>query len=162
MTLKDFTQLFIDLTGVTVPYGSEYLYYHGFMKHLINIKLTQRGENFYYVVGDKLASKTLFCAHLDTAEIASSSQVIHQIDGNTISTNGSTLLGADDKAGVATLIYLIEQKVPGTYYFFVGEELGRIGSLEAASKDSDYFRKFDRAIAFDRRGQAQCGMCAAT
>lgn len=153
MTFKEFKQLFLDLTAVTVPYGSEYLYYHGFMKPIINFKLTQQGENFHFVVGDAEASKTLFCAHLDTAGRSSSRQVIHQIDGNTISTNHETLLGADDKAGVATLIYLIEKKVPGCYYFFAGEELGGIGSGDALEQGFDFFRNFDRAIAFDRRGQ---------
>ncbi len=153
MNFKEFKQLFLDLTKVTVPYGSEYLYYHGFMKHLIDFELCQRGENFYCVVGDESVSKTLFCAHLDTAGLSPSGAVVHKMDGDTIFTDGTSLLGADDKAGVATLIYLIEHKVPGTYYFFAGEEEGGIGSSNAASRDRDFFMGFERAIAFDRRGQ---------
>ena len=39
-----------------------------------------------------------------------------------------TILGADDKAGMVILLYMIEKKIPGLYYFFIGEEVGCIGS----------------------------------
>lgn len=171
MTFNDFKQLFLNLTGVTVPYGSEYLYYHGFMKNHINVELIQRGLNFYYVVdgsSPSQPSKTLFCCHLDTADPSPARQVIHQVEANIIRTDGTCLLGADDKAGVATLIHLIEQRVPGTYYFFAGEEIGGIGSRGALTQDPDLFNKFDRAIAFDRKGQGsiisrqQCSDCCSS
>lgn len=151
MKFQEYKDLFLGLTEVTVPHGSEYMFYHGYMRALIDIDLTQRGENFYYVVGDGLASKTLFCSHLDTAGRDVSRKVYHQEFNSTIFTRGDTILGADNKAGVATLLYLINQGVPGTYYFFAGEEVGGIGSRFASQNDTEFFKHFDRAIAFDRR-----------
>jgi hypothetical protein len=149
MTFKEFKTMFVDLTRVTVPHGSEYMYYHNYMRPVINFDCFQNGENFYHIVGDG-TDKTLFCAHIDTA-CSISEPVKHGFDGHTIYSKSNTILGADDKAGVLALIYLIERKVPGTYYFFAGEECGRVGSTQA-SKDVSFFSKFDRAIQFDRRG----------
>lgn len=149
MKFKEFKTMFVDLTRVTVPYGSEYMWFNHYMKPLINFQCFQNGENFYHVVGDG-KDATLFCAHLDTAG-SISEPVRHGFDGHTIFTKSNTILGADDKSGVLALIYLIENKVPGTYYFFAGEEKGRIGS-EQAAKDYTFFSKFERAIQFDRRG----------
>ncbi len=151
MKFKDFKNLFLELTSITVPYGSEYLYYKGVLNGLINFPLFQQGENFYHVVGDG-TSDTLFCAHLDTA-CSTARPVRHGFFNSTIYTKSDTLLGADDKAGVLALITLIEAKVPGTYYFFAGEEAGRKGSLTAAYQHKEYFSKFKRAITFDRRGK---------
>lgn len=151
MTYKEFKQLFLDLTAMTVPHGSEYIYYNHWMKHLIDFELQQDGENFYYTVGDG-SSTTLFCSHLDTAD-SISKEVRHGFANSIIYTESDTLLGADDKAGVVTMLYLMYNKVPGTYYFFAGEECGRIGSIKAAASHREYFSKFDRAIAFDRMGK---------
>jgi hypothetical protein len=151
MKFKTFKDLFVQLTSITVPHGSEYLYYTGVLSKLINFPLFQQGENYYHVVGDG-SSDTLFCAHLDTA-CSISKPVRHGFFNSTIYTRSDTLLGADDKAGVLALIALIEAKVPGTYYFFAGEEVGRKGSLAAAHSHREYFSKFKRAVTFDRRGK---------
>jgi hypothetical protein len=44
-----------------------------------------------------------------------------------ISTDGTTTLGADD-TGVSVLIWMMKHNIPGLYYFFIGEEVGCIGS----------------------------------
>lgn len=149
MKFKDFKHMFVGLTKVTVPYGSEYMYYKNYMEPLIDFKCYRNGENFYHIVGDG-SDKTLFCAHLDTASKIGQ-PIDHEFEGCNIFTRSNTILGADDKAGVMVMIYLIQQQVPGTYYFFAGEECGRIGSIQAA-KDITFFSKFDRAIQYDRRG----------
>ena len=109
--------------------------------------MTQRDKhgNYYLKIGK---SKTIFACHLDTVSNIYQ-DVKHVIEGNIIRTNGETTLGADDKAGVCVLLYMIEEKVPGTYYFFIGEEVGCIGSKAAAAKDD--FSKYDRIISFDRK-----------
>ena len=50
-------------------------------------------------------------------------------------------------------MYMIENKIPGLYYFFVGEEVGCIGSGKV-SRQSNIFNKenYDKIISFDRRG----------
>lgn len=150
MKFKEFKDMFVDLTKVTVPHGSELMYYRNYFLPSTGVTLFQEGENFYHVVGDG-TSKSLFCAHLDTASRICK-DIHHGFSGNMIYTKSDTILGADDKAGVMVLLYMIYNNVPGTYYFFAGEECGRLGS-EAAAKDYyDKFSKFERAVAFDRRG----------
>jgi hypothetical protein len=101
--------------------------------------------NYFYKIGE---SKTVFTSHLDTVS-GKTSQVKHVIDGDLIRTDGSTILGADDKAGVTILLFMIKNKIPGLYYFFVGEEVGCVGSTAAAKRPE--FRNYDRMISFDRR-----------
>jgi hypothetical protein len=61
-----------------------------------------------------------------------------------ISTDGTTTLGADDKAGVSVLIWMMKHNIPGLYYFFIGEE-GCIGSGLAANYGD--FKDYDRIIS---------------
>lgn len=152
MTKNEFVNGFLDLTSWTVPYGTEQFYtemiFSKLLKKLCNVTLKFDGKNFYYKQGK---SKTLFCSHLDTA-CSLCERVNYTQINNFIYSDKSTILGADDKAGVMVLLSLIKANVPGTYYFFVGEECGRIGSEWAARNLKHTFTKFDRAIAFDRRG----------
>jgi hypothetical protein len=50
---------------------------------------------------------------------------------------------------------MIQKGIPGVYYFFLGEEPilsgGLWGSSKALESNPDYFKKFKRCIAFDRR-----------
>jgi hypothetical protein len=94
--------------------------------------------------------RTLFVAHVDT---------VHHKDGyNKIRMTESvwyahgSQLGADDGAGVAMLMHLMTEGVPGHYVFTLGEECGGIGSSALVKAMPQMFKRFDRAIAFDRRG----------
>ena len=141
MNIRD---TFINLTRKTYPYTYE----EGLVKFLPKgYKLDDDG-NYYYKIGE---SKTIFASHLDTA-CKEQKDVTHVFDGNIIKTDRKTILGADDKAGVTILLYLIFKKVPGLYYFFIGEECGCIGS-GAASRRVEFFSKYDRMVSFDRRGK---------
>jgi len=62
---------------------------------------------------------------------------------------------------------MISEKVPGLYYFFMGEESGCIGSsnLSRVFESKKEFPKINKCIAFDRRGYdsiitEQTGVCA--
>ena len=62
-------------------------------------------------------------------------------------------MGADDKAGVTVMLYMIKNNIPGLYYFFLGEEVGCIGSKKVANVQKE--TKIDginKVISFDRRG----------
>lgn len=145
MNIKD---TFLELVRTTIPSGYESLIYPLLPKH----NLDPFG-NAYIHIGDT-KPKMMFTAHLDTFSIDAPETITHKISGNIIKTNGKTILGADDKAGVALLISMIEAQVPGLYYFFTAEEIGRFGSRFAS--DSNEFNsigsKIQSVISFDRKG----------
>lgn len=154
MNKKQFKDLFISLTRTTVPHRYEHLMFdemmlkHGAIKDGIG--------NYTITIGD---SKTMFTSHLDTVGGLVQKKVTHLefIDETTselcICTDGTTILGADDKAGVALMLLMISAKIPGTYVFFVGEEVGAIGSSWFVENNTnEYLSKFNKVVSFDRRG----------
>jgi len=140
---------FIKLTSRTYPYGLEDSLVAEMKRVGIfpeDLKKDVHG-NYFYEIGQ---SRTIFASHLDTATKVSS-KVNHVFDGDIIKTDGTTVLGADDKAGVTIMLWMMNHKVPGLYYFFIGEEVGCIGSGLAAKSIGDFKGKYDRIISFDRR-----------
>jgi hypothetical protein len=137
---------FVSLTSMTYPFGFEDLLIckeYGFPD---DIQKDEHG-NFFYKIGN---SRTMFTSHLDTVS-KEMSMVTHKFEGNFIKSDGSTILGADDKAGVSILLYMIENKIPGIYYFFIGEEVGCVGSGLASKSIKNIKNDYDRCISFDRR-----------
>ncbi len=136
---------FLELTSRTYPHGTE-----NELFHLLGEGL-QEDEfgNLFIKIGE---SDTMFTSHLDTATSALTT-VNHIFDGDIIRTDGTSILGADDKAGVTIMLYMIEQNVPGLYYFFLGEEVGCIGSRKVAGKlKEEKIEGISKVISFDRRG----------
>lgn len=146
MNKDQFKELFLKLTEYTIPYKKEStlvpLLPPGYRK--------DDTGNYYYQIGN---SETLFTCHLDTFSkmYKKVTHVIDEKDPYIIRTDGKTILGGDNKLGCAILIGMIEASIPGTYYFFIGEEVGCQGSRGALGKNPEYFKKFKRSIAFDRR-----------
>lgn len=148
---SDIVKTFMDLTAYTVPHGWEFQFYdetlkeHGFIRN-------ERG-NYWLTIGDG-SSKTLFVGHLDTADnVPMTVSHIYNADTHILHTKGDTILGADDRAGVAVMFYLISQKVAGHYLLVIGEECGCIGSSDEAKFIEK--GKYDRAIEFDRMGTSE-------
>jgi len=140
---------FIKLTSRTYPYGLEDSLVAEMKRCGLfpqDLKKDVHG-NYYYEIGQ---SRTIFASHLDTANKVAG-PVNHILEGNIIKTDGTSILGADDKAGVTLMLHLMNHKVPGLYYFFIGEEVGCIGSGLASKSISDFKGKYDRIISFDRR-----------
>lgn len=140
---------FIKLTSKTVPYGQEDMFVNSIFNFLLpkSVKLQKDTHNNYFIkIGN---SNTVFASHLDTVS-KDYVQVEHIIDKDIIKTDGKTTLGADDKAGVTIMLWMIYNKIPGLYYFFIGEEVGCIGSGDA-SRDG-LFKKYNKIISFDRYG----------
>jgi hypothetical protein len=138
-------QKFLELTSRTYPHGTEEDIFP-----LLNDEL-QKDEfgNLFIKIGE---SDVMFTSHLDTATSALTS-VNHIFDGKIIKTDGKSILGADDKAGVTIMLYMIENKIPGLYYFFLGEEVGCIGSKKVANKlKTEKIEGINKVISFDRRG----------
>ncbi len=144
----DIKETFLKLTDYTYTLGDEHLLKDRLPKDVIEDEI----GNYYMKIGE---TETMFCAHLDTAAWQKE-KVVHDIfvtkKGDTgIGTDGFTILGADDKAGVVILLNLIENKIPGLYYFFIGEESGLVGSRGIIKSKPEEFEKYKRCIAFDRR-----------
>jgi hypothetical protein len=138
---------FLKLTNYTYPYGTE-----GFLKGFLPQGYQEDGHgNYYYLIGDN--PSTMFTCHLDTA-CKEQERVKHVFSGNMIMTDGKTILGADDKAGMVVVLNMIEKKVPGLYFFFIGEEVGCIGSgLLADNWDKfPHSKSITKVVSFDRRG----------
>jgi hypothetical protein len=150
MTKEEFKNLFLKLTEYTIPFGHEdkiqNLLPSGFKKDSVG--------NYYYQIGE---SKTLFTTHLDTysQDYEKVNHVIDQTNPYIIRTDQTTILGGDNKLGCTILISMIKDNIPGTYYFFIGEEPilsgGLFGSSEALKSNPEFFKQFDRCIAFDRK-----------
>jgi hypothetical protein len=139
---------FCSLTQKTYPHGTE-----AEVLKWINHPLQQdEYDNYFIKIGE---SNTMFTSHLDSA--TNKQETVNLIkfvenDNLFITTDGNTILGADDKAGVTVMLYMIEHNIPGLYYFFVGEEIGGIGSINLAGSNHDNLNDIQRCISFDRRG----------
>ena len=146
----DIKAKFLELTNKTYPIGTEKAVYNLLPEDFIKDKY----DNLYWIQGK---SDTMFCAHMDTVDQGGKSQdVVHVIEGDIVKTNGKTTLGADDKAGVAIMLYMIEKGVPGFYLFTVGEEKGCVGSSKLSqalqNKMEPKYKDIKKIVAFDRSG----------
>jgi hypothetical protein len=142
----DIKKTFLSLTTRTYPHKTEYQL---FDKLPQNLDMDEFG-NLFIKIGE---SDVMFTSHLDTATSALT-EVNHVFDNNIIKTDGKSILGADDKAGVTIMIYMIKNNVPGLYYFFLGEEVGCIGSKKVAEKHKlDKLSYINKVVSFDRRGK---------
>jgi hypothetical protein len=136
---------FLQLTSRTYPHGTEKELFHLLPSEL------QEDEfgNLFIQIGE---SDVMFTSHLDTATSALG-PVLHTHDNNIIRTDGNSILGADDKAGVTIMIHMIENNIPGLYYFFLGEEVGCVGSKKLRDKHTTQkIEGINKVISFDRRG----------
>ena len=160
---KDVRSTFLSLTTKTYPHGHE----REVLNFLPDLKRDQVG-NYYTIIGDNPKPETMFTSHLDTADRKQVTTNLYSVRAklNTVRnlvpdesgdeyiiTDGSSVLGADDKAGVAIMLYMMENNVPGLYYFFIGEERGGIGSnaLSKIFDRVDYLSNVKRCVSFDRR-----------
>ena len=150
MNKDEIKSLWHKLTDYTYPYSIEDEVVDLIENFLpVNLSKDEYG-NYYKKIGD---SKSLFICHLDVAakqKLKINKEIFTKNGKEFVRSDGFTILGADDKTGVVILLNMIDNKVPGTYYFFIGEEVGYIGS--GLIKDEKILYNFDRAISFDRKG----------
>lgn len=147
---KDVRSTFISLVTKTYPHGHE----EEVMAFMPKLDKDTVG-NYYKIIGEN--PTTMFTSHLDTADRKQGiTKLLSKKDENgdeIIYTDGSTILGADDKSGVAVMLYMMDHNVPGLYYFFMGEERGGIGSglLSSVFDETPYLKDIKRCVSFDRR-----------
>lgn len=110
--------------------------------------------NLHITVG--ITPKTLFSTHTDTVHKNDAMQVVVYDEnlGFVYKADGEPL-GADNAAGVWLLLEMVDAGVKGHYVFHRGEERGGLGSGWLQTECEDWFTDcgFDRAIAFDRKGE---------
>jgi len=141
-------ETFLQLTSKTYPHGTEEQLFPILYNIVDNLQKDEFG-NLFIKIGD---SDVMFTSHLDTATSANT-PVNHVFDGKIIKTDGKSILGADDKAGVTIMLYMIKNQIPGLYYFFLGEEVGCIGSKKVANvQKENKIEGINKVISFDRRG----------
>ncbi len=146
---NDVRETFLSMVTETYPNGHEEETLHLLPSDLLKDKF----GNYYKLIGD---STTMFTSHLDTTSYKKSKvNLFTYKEGadDIICTDGTSILGADDKAGVALMLYMITKNVPGVYYFFIGEERGCIGSSAVAAEYESFkhLEKVSKVVAFDRR-----------
>lgn len=106
-------------------------------------------DSNYIVIIPGKGDRILWASHCDTAD--DEPTFVHlKVEGEMLSTDGNSILGADDKVGCAIMAMMIRAGVPGTYAFFAGEEIGCVGSKAAALRTAD--GEFDAVISLDRKG----------
>lgn len=99
----------------------------------------------------------VFAAHLDTVHRTDGRLYLAQVEAthevmafSDPECTKADVLGADDAAGVYILLRMIAAEVPGTYLFFVGEEVGGVGSSAFVQANPNF--SANAVISFDRRG----------
>lgn len=91
------------------------------------------GNLYAYIPGTIEKEPILFCAHMDTVKPGIG--IKPQFDGEQIITNGTTVLGGDDKSGIVEAIWAIkelqdagEDYGPVELLFTISEEIGLLGA----------------------------------
>ena len=95
--------------------------------------------------------RTMFTSHTDSVHSVRGGANTIRVEGDMWRADGAAL-GADDGAGIALMMHMMENNVPGYYIFFRGEECGGVGSQWLADNLSHVLTDIDRAVAFDRAG----------
>ncbi|NBP03376.1 MAG: hypothetical protein EBU90_25470 [Proteobacteria bacterium] len=167
---KNVRSTFLSLTTKTYPHFPDCRHEKEVLQFLPGDLKRDKVGNFYKIVGDANPT-TMFTCHLDTADSAQVETNLLSVKGRVseegysfrliktgsgdeiIHTDGRSILGADDKAGTAVMLYMIDNNVPGLYYFFIGEERGGVGSnaLSSIFTTVDYLQNIKRCVSFDRR-----------
>ena len=151
MSSDEIKELWHKLTNFTYPYSMEDEVVDIIEDYIsLNLKKDEYG-NYYTTIGN---SKTLFACHLDVVskQKLKINKITYEKDGKEfVKTDGFTVLGADDKTGTVIMLNMIDNNIPGTYYFFIGEEVGYVGA-GLLYRQNKFLSNFDRAISFDRKG----------
>lgn len=103
--------------------------------------------------GDNSLTPLLLCCHMDTVQPCEN--IKPQIAGDKIVSDGTTILSADDKAGIAIILEAVrqlqEKKIPHgllQVVLTIGEEIGMFGA-----KNLDYAKlKANQALVLDAEG----------
>ena len=138
---------FLDLVRIDSESGNESLVRDYITRELKSLNITPSVDSYGNLVVEvpcKGASKTvLLSAHMDT--VKPGNHITPVITGNIISSSGDTILGGDDKSGVAEILEVIrlikEKKISAPnllLVFTVEEEIGVKGARQTKGLKADY------------------------
>jgi hypothetical protein len=168
--MTEVRSLFLWLTSKSLPYGSD-SYFDKKLIEMFGFKYDDH-KNLYKVImtDENTLPSTMFTAHLDTIVVSKfykfckkfklpfgRKKIVQHIfskDNSLVKSDGTTTLGADDKAGVTIILEMIKCNKPGVYYLFKGEEVGRIGSINVRNSIYENFdlNNVKKCISLDRKG----------
>jgi tripeptide aminopeptidase len=142
--------------GTFAKYVSQQLIELGFEVETDNAGKATGGDTGNIIAtlaGDSKRGTLMLCCHMDTVQPCQNIQPL--INGNTIYTDGSTILSGDDKGGIAAIIEAVYQiKEAGISHgtlqvvLTIAEEIGMYGS-----KNLDYSKILaKKAIILDAEG----------
>jgi len=155
-------ETFIEVTSIDGIHGNELEIANLLIKKLNTLNCVVRtdkaGESFGGNSGNVIAflegtisgDPIFFCSHIDT--IKSTKNIKHVITDGIIETDKTTILGGDDRAGVAVILEILAvisennlEHVPIEILFTVSEEVGMNGAkfIEKDSLKSEYGFIFD-------------------
>lgn len=129
-------QTFLDLVVIDSPSGNEKEVAKEVLERLKKLGAKADFDNYGNVIGkfNGIGEPFMLNAHLDTVEPGRGIKPI--VNGEKITSDGKTILGADPKAGVAAILEAIESlNEDGEKYrpidvvFTLGEETGLYGSI---------------------------------
>lgn len=159
-TYRKFKSTLMSMCRMTTPHGHEpYVWAHlpgppfgscpgGARNYGGGSTQVDRDGNYIVTIPGP-GSRVLWTAHCDTAD-SEPKLVNMKWRGDTLMTDGRSILGADDKVGCAIMAMMIRAGCPGTYAFFQGEEVGCVGSRAMAQETP--ILDYDACISLDRRG----------
>lgn len=91
------------------------------------------GNLYAYVPGNVSKKPILLCAHMDT--VTPGNNVKPRLENGVIYSDGTTVLGSDDKSGIAEILFAIkklkdsgEDHAPIEILFTISEEIGLLGA----------------------------------
>ena len=123
--------------------------------------------NIWLQIGEP--NTLLFAAHTDTVDskmitgrkpLTTNKEHCLVLDNDKIKrmknkTKKPQCLGADDGAGIATMLCLIYDHFPATYLFTVGEEVGCVGAQWIVEHTPERLTPFSFCIEVDRKGVSE-------
>ena len=155
--------LFLELVKIDSPSGHEKQVREFIAKQLKKLQIEhiidEHGNIIAFVSG--LGESLLISAHMDTVDPGRNIAAI--VDGDVIKTNGETILGADDKAGITEILCALaelkQKEIPHRpleIVFTCEEEIGLLG----AQKLDQRFITAKEGIVVDRSGHPQAVVIA--
>jgi len=165
---RSLQEVFLSMAALTTPHGTEQYCWpfipfadhdywidseynlHVFIPKEYKITYTKGKKGKKKRVETPVYSRIMWSSHLDGACAKSEPVTFRKNKAGLITTDGTTILGADCKIGAALMVKMIEAGVPGWYIFHTGEERGLIGARHNAKLK--WPLKPDICVSFDRRG----------
>lgn len=149
---KRLVETFIDLVKIDSPSGGEDKIAREMIKRLKNLGGTVERDSYGNIIAKfaGVGEPLMLNSHLDTVEPGQG--IKPKVTGNKVTSDGSTILGADDKAGLSVLLEALavikEDKVahiPLEIVLTKGEEVGLFGA-----KNLDYTKiSATEGVCFD-------------